>query len=70
MVAKLIVYELQEGQKPWRSEYRYCRYDRNSGLHVFANGEDEIELFRKTKNGSHGWQLQRGAYRYEFIRDF
>lgn len=52
----------------WPSRYRYVRYDKQTGLHLFDDGTGKLELFAKHKpgRGDAGWHLKRGAYVYEF----
>ena len=61
---KLAISEGQPGaMKP--SAYRYvgpC-----DGLHEFQDEDGKSELFAKRQSVA-GWQLARGAWRYEFCR--
>lgn len=62
----------QQGQKRWKSTYRYVAYDKLTGLHLFASEDGKLELFAKHKpgTGDAGWHIRRGAYVYEFCRTY
>lgn len=64
----------KKGEKVYVAPYKYVGKDKESGLHVFDDGEGKQELFAKhpVGEGDAGWHLKRKSqptHVYEFVRD-
>jgi hypothetical protein len=59
--------EILEGQPGALHASLYTYVGPRDGLHAFKNEDGSLELFARRKSVA-GWQLARGAWRYEFCR--